>query len=64
MLKIVLRIIGILGFIVILGTAGASDCGSIDGMRILWQNAVGVIMVLAGLFSLGESQTGGWNLKC
>ncbi len=44
-------ILGVSGFVMILGTAGASDCGIIDLPAIIYRCAIGLGM-LAGAFAL------------
>lgn len=56
-LRIVRRIfsaIGVLGFFLLLGTAGASDLDTISGSRILWQSLIGITMFYVGGY------LGGW----
>ena len=36
------------GFLIVLGTAGASDCGNISCAKIFGQCAVGLLLMFAG----------------
>ena len=44
----IFRVIAILGFLLIYGTAGASDCGQIDIPQIVAQSCVGLVMMVGG----------------
>jgi len=44
----VFRVIALLGFLLIIGTAGASDCGQIDIPQIALQSGIGLLMMVCG----------------
>lgn len=43
-------IVAVLGFLFLLGTAGASDCGDIPISQILAQSAIGLVVFGGGLW--------------
>lgn len=43
----------ILGFLLMLGTAGASDLGAISLTRLIVQELIGLILFTAGLYRKG-----------
>lgn len=40
------------GFVVMIGTAGASDCNSIDFNRIIMQSIIASVLMLVGFIGL------------
>lgn len=46
--KIICGIVCIFGFMLLLGTAGASDLNQIDFPQIIWQGALGLTMFISG----------------
>ena len=44
-------VVGIIGFIIILGTVGASDAGTIGSEEELTRCALGIVMMIIGTFT-------------
>lgn len=57
--------LGVIGFFVLLGTAGASDTGSLERNQILVRSAVGLAMLLTGYLGVrfDELRKAGKNRK-
>lgn len=46
--RIIKTVLFVVGLVVLIGTAGASDLNQISGARIVLQNAAGLIMIAWG----------------
>ena len=59
----IIGVIGSVGFLVVLGAAGASDCGTIPIGQALAHVTVGVAMIAAavGVYLHKKSRPGCWN---
>ncbi len=49
-LQIMFRVIAVLGFLLIYGTANASDAGQIEIPQIILQSAIGMVMFAGGAY--------------
>lgn len=50
------RVIVLLGFLLIYGTAGAADCGQIDIPQMIIQSVIGLVMLGGGAWLGGLTQ--------
>ena len=49
-LQIMFRVIAVLGFMLVCGTAGASDAGQIEIPQIILQSVIGLVMFACGAY--------------
>lgn len=49
-LQIMFRVIAVLGFMLVYGTAGASDAGQIEIPQIIFQSVIGLVMFGGGAY--------------